>query len=1112
MDSGKTVPAAAPREYAAFISYRHRDLDRAVARRTHELIEKYRVPRALRRDGKKRLGIVFRDTDELPVSGDLSADIRRALDHSEFLIVICTPDTPDSVWVEKEIRYFLSGHDRNHVLAVLAAGSPESAFPEALTHIGGEIVEPLAANVCAETVKGSLRLLRAESVRLFAAMLGCPYDHLVRREQRRRQKRLTAVLCTCLAVAAGYAGILMHNSRLIEKKNLELEGMNAALTEQKHALQLTESSYLTASAREALDAGDRISAAEYALSALPKEGDDRPYYAPAEAALMEAMGVFDMKTGFSSPADRRIELPFPIRSIRALSDGSAVIVLDDYNELTCVDPASGEVRWHLSVNRALGFETTRKSAVFETDEADGLVHVLCGGTLLAADIGTGSIRWRTDGRYDIMAFYPDGEGHEIICADNVTEDSFVPSDVRLAVLDAATGREKQACPLGKEFGWAAVVPPGISEDKERSFAFGGDGRTFAGTVYDTGGDNVSHTYLYDRESNTVRFLPPQTLKPGQYTLWTGFTAGADGAETLTTVLLSADAPGGVDIRVNDTRDGTVLKEASAAPEEASSFRMTVKTAVMPFLGGVLAAVNDTLYLIDTEKAEAAFQTKAAGDVLSVFPVGELFFGCILSDGTYDVRWWTGSQIYSSASWSARIGLGRILSPCPVGEGLILPSVADNRVEGFLVGDPAGGCGYIAAADADSRQILRIIRAVIFEGLPETVLPVDMSLLNWLVYPAADGLPLLLGSDGSLLAAARDSSGDRPEYRWYLYRAGSDRAEKTLAFSPEETFDSMWPVPEKDRLILLTSGGSVLCHDLTDGSTRTLAGEKQVSLGESTFWGETYNFVASLTKAVSVLEADGSVLTARCDGEILTVWRDGETIAEKDLPDGVSWSALDGLSMGKILVLGKNGTVLLSDLEDGADEVRTEGFALYSIPEDTWRLVPDPARGSWERKIVLGEKEDVFAVFGEDGTLSVRHPSGPDRDLTFPCGIGPASAADLRFICGDRYLALCSNEGALEIYDAGTGDRVFAGRFPAASCGRLSGHTDRTGAHVFLIDHKSHTGLCLSADCRTSLGSFTGVYGFDPAGDALLFHIYGKGLCARTIPSTEELISLGNALE
>ena len=89
-------------EYIAFISYRHMPLDSSVAKRIQRSIERYAVPKEFRgRTGGKRLGRVFRDEDELPASANLSESITHALDHAQYLIVICTPDLPQSHWCEE---------------------------------------------------------------------------------------------------------------------------------------------------------------------------------------------------------------------------------------------------------------------------------------------------------------------------------------------------------------------------------------------------------------------------------------------------------------------------------------------------------------------------------------------------------------------------------------------------------------------------------------------------------------------------------------------------------------------------------------------------------------------------------------------------------------------------------------------------------------------------------------------------------------------------------------------------------------------------------------------------------------------------------------------------
>ena len=174
------------RKYKAFISYRHLPLQMEVAKAVHRRIEHYTVPKNLRKDGARKVGLVFRDQDELPIAGSLSANIQTALDNSEFLIVICTPETSGSEWVLREISYFLEHHDHDHVLAVLADGDPDEAFPKQITEIRNEdgevteIVEPLAANIAAPTKARRRKLFQTESLRILTYLCmrnNTPVEH-----------------------------------------------------------------------------------------------------------------------------------------------------------------------------------------------------------------------------------------------------------------------------------------------------------------------------------------------------------------------------------------------------------------------------------------------------------------------------------------------------------------------------------------------------------------------------------------------------------------------------------------------------------------------------------------------------------------------------------------------------------------------------------------------------------------------------------------------------------------------------------------------------------------------------------------------------------------------
>ena len=54
------------REYAAFISYRHKPLDIAVATKLHKSIERFKIPRDLRREAQKNPGKVFTSWEGMP--------------------------------------------------------------------------------------------------------------------------------------------------------------------------------------------------------------------------------------------------------------------------------------------------------------------------------------------------------------------------------------------------------------------------------------------------------------------------------------------------------------------------------------------------------------------------------------------------------------------------------------------------------------------------------------------------------------------------------------------------------------------------------------------------------------------------------------------------------------------------------------------------------------------------------------------------------------------------------------------------------------------------------------------------------------------------------------
>ena len=63
-------------QHKAFISYRHTSVDQDIAKRLHTLLENYKIPSTLKKSlGISKIGRIFRDNEELPLSADLGEDI-----------------------------------------------------------------------------------------------------------------------------------------------------------------------------------------------------------------------------------------------------------------------------------------------------------------------------------------------------------------------------------------------------------------------------------------------------------------------------------------------------------------------------------------------------------------------------------------------------------------------------------------------------------------------------------------------------------------------------------------------------------------------------------------------------------------------------------------------------------------------------------------------------------------------------------------------------------------------------------------------------------------------------------------------------------------------------
>ena len=280
--------------YDAFISYRHAPLDIRVAAEIQRGLERFHIPREIRKKtGRQKIERIFRDKEELPITSDINDDITAALKNSDHLIVICSTNTASSIWVQREIETFLKDHDHRHVLTVLADGEPQDVIPDILryeqiqtrdesgaVHTERREIEPLS---CDFRLKRS-QARREELPRLAAVLLGCAYDELRQRQRRHRIRQMVAGFSAALILVSAVAAYAVNRAYVIARQAEQIE------QEYRNTL-ISQSRYLSEKSLELLAQGDRMGAIQVALSALPAgEADDsRPLVTEALYALNSAV-------------------------------------------------------------------------------------------------------------------------------------------------------------------------------------------------------------------------------------------------------------------------------------------------------------------------------------------------------------------------------------------------------------------------------------------------------------------------------------------------------------------------------------------------------------------------------------------------------------------------------------------------------------------------------------------------------------------------------------------------------------------------------------------------------------------------------------------------------
>ena len=217
--------------YDVFLSYRHKPLDGVITQQTFNILESFRLPKALRDQGYHGVRRVFRDTEELPVSRILTQTIDAALRTTKCLVVVCSTDTPSSEWVDREVAVFIELGKAEQIYPLLITGTPETSFPASMKLIPDIMDRVIDVRAPGNDAKAIVANIRRSMYPVIAAVSGCEEDDL-RREHNLEVRRRTAMLAggTALlfAFVAAVSAFLWNRAEQYRAKTVA--GRSAALS------------------------------------------------------------------------------------------------------------------------------------------------------------------------------------------------------------------------------------------------------------------------------------------------------------------------------------------------------------------------------------------------------------------------------------------------------------------------------------------------------------------------------------------------------------------------------------------------------------------------------------------------------------------------------------------------------------------------------------------------------------------------------------------------------------------------------------------------------------------------------------------------------------------
>ena len=521
--------------YNAFISYRHAEADIRVAEAIEKGLEQFHVPGKIRqKTGIKRINRIFRDKDELPLTSDLTAEISNALENSDYLIVICSTNTRESLWVPREIEFFLRNHTRKQILTVLVDGEPTDTIPEVLLSekktvrdfYGNEQeievpIEPLSCDYRMPPKKAK----KEELPRLASSLLGCSYAELMNRRRQYKIRQLSIIFSAMLLVAIGFGAYMFYSRKtIIESRKALVESNEKLVQSQQELLESREkikenyntalrnqSRYLANESKRLMDEDLRTTALLIALESMPAEGKSGVVTPEAIKALNEATYAYQTTFGFDMNPIWNYSLPNTIQSFEVSYDGKHLAALDEYGTLVVWDTKKHQEELRLTSESMYwtGYSFTNDSFI-----------LWCYDSIAAYDISDFSLRYELHLDHSVHNLIYDYDNKNIILIGKASDpDPFsIKNYMIIKWLDEITGQEIKTKLIDDNNNSYYLNTAKLSPDKKK-IAFYASTLDFTDRyymVYDSETDSITRTDNIGKTSACLGWTPDGNLLAAIY--------------------------------------------------------------------------------------------------------------------------------------------------------------------------------------------------------------------------------------------------------------------------------------------------------------------------------------------------------------------------------------------------------------------------------------------------------------------------------------------------------------------------------------------------------------------------------------------------------------------